>query len=325
MLQPPPYSPHSPRPLTLPRYLDVVGDASKANASLGLVLEYDYYKEYQQWSLDAVNGTLRNEGGSCADSPYRLACTSDQIRLKDTDNCVKPGDPTPTNAIVVNSCVNDFLREADQELNIGQIWKFQEETGKLVNNNGFCLGFYSPPIQAYRDVEEVDGENVHYCGALYPLYNGDPSQCNGNNAAAKCCNTKYFDWGFSSSEGVGDYGSKCGSGANYCDCEECIDYSSPENGGVGQQPLSNIPLVAATCSAPNALVFQLPDKRSVQQRLHSWCNDYQNCRYANTTEMTAQFDFGWAKSRGDNDMRWRCYDTTIMTTETRRDGSSYYR
>lgn len=47
------------------------------------------------------------------------------------------------------------------------------------------------------------------CGKDAPLYNGHMPKCDPDDLSYNCCSK----WGF------------CGSGSEYCDCAECVNYS----------------------------------------------------------------------------------------------------
>ena len=53
------------------------------------------------------------------------------------------------------------------------------------------------------------------CGSTNPLPDGSPSECD-PNGSAPCCSK----WGH------------CGNTADYCDCPECVRYSTQQASGV---------------------------------------------------------------------------------------------
>ncbi|GMH68808.1 hypothetical protein TL16_g05011 [Triparma laevis f. inornata] len=301
------------------RYFSLSGtDTQGVGIELGLVTTYDYSKRFQQWSLEPVNGTLRNEDNMCVGTESGLG-----------------------SALVTKGCINDFLREkADQNLDL--VWeavparKWGGGSGyALKNGNGLCMGFYSAEIPKFHDPEDDgDGNTIVPCGAKNPLANGDPAQCDGGNSNFKCCNSKQkgdYHWDGSS---FTDIASTCGGTEEYCRCETCLDYSGsadtpalnrPEGFDENPKfPLTSIPIRATTCGSQNMISVELPDRTNVVERLDSWCNDPNYCHWSNETDITmyAMFDYGVNYESGDSDIRWRCY--ADHTTRILNDGTRVY-
>jgi len=332
------------------RYLDVVGNAGSISAHLGLVRRYEYDDSNLQWSYEPVNGTVRSEGGLCMDGDHRMG-----TNVKET---------SVGGHLVGNSCINDFLRNVEgkdlsndptmtkEELNArepvslireSQVWKFWPDPLNprvgVLRTGAYCVAHYSQPIDKVLPVEVVDGENVHRCGTAYPLETGDPSQCDGLDGDHKCCLNGYST-GSSIFGFLDSIAGRCGSSVLYCPDEtnpaacsdsRCTDYSLEKNRNI---ELSNIPLTLTICDnksletgiglKPNVVKFNLPDQQNVAERLHSWCNDVNNCRWANATTLSAQFDYGSLYFAGNSDARWRCYADEAMITTTVDDSFGAY-
>ena len=270
------------------KYLSLSGTSTDGvGIQLGLVNEYDYSKRYMQWSLEPVNGTLRNEDNLCVGTLNGLGT-----------------------AIVTKGCINDFLRDY-AAVELDQKWEYDKNWNSLKNGNGLCMGYYSAAIPLVNEPKTVDGTPYVGCGAKNKLLNGDPGQCDGSNPALKCCNVKEkgdYRWDGSS---LVDIASTCGGTDAYCRCSTCLDYSQANNipeanrpaGWPGATSLTNIPVVATTCGSPNMLILELPNQQNVDERLDSWCNDPDYCLHANSSKMYALYDYGVNYQSGDSDIR----------------------
>jgi len=278
------------------KYLSLSGTKTEGvGIPLGLVPTYDYSKPYMQWSLEPINGTLRNEAGMCVGTESGLG-----------------------SKIVTKGCINDFLRDKAAIVK-DQVWQYDATTKALKNGNGLCMGRYTADIPLVQ--EPKDG--LIGCGPANPLINGDPGQCDGTQNAVKCCNTKErgdYQW---DGNRLIDVASTCGGTDSYCRCSTCLDYSGANDIPEANRPtdwpnptrLTNIPLVATTCGSNNMLRFDLPDENNVEQRLDSWCNDKNVCIHANSSKMYALYDYGVNFLKGDSDIRWRCYaEQTLKDT-----------
>jgi len=280
------------------------GSLSQAGEQLGLVKskEYEYNKLYQQWSFNPTNNTIMNEENFCLD-------VDKTTRLGGNDYMV-----------VTNGCVNDFVRDKqgiNSAIRPEQKWFYDEDLRRFRNAAGQCLGYYAAAIPYNHD--QYQGE--YRCGPKNPLLNGDPGQCPPNEADFACCSeetTGVYEW---IQDQLFDTASTCGPCTTDCAINpNCKDYSS------GNKDLTNIPMVATSCSASHVLEVELPTDKSVQDRLDSWCNDETICRFANASKMYALFDYGMNYAAGENDIRWRCYaeqTTKIIPTSNGKDYRVY--
>ena len=171
----------------------------------------------------------------------------------------------------------------------------------------FCLA-YNRDVQPKWHPPDSDG--VVNCGTKYPLETTDASQCPPSETGLKfCCSNDLRGW--KDAFGVSEFiGGTCGSSEEHCSCEEnpadCTDYRIEAN----QAELSNIPLTVAKCDDVNdhnggPLYFDMPNQKNVLERLSSWCNDENNCMWAENKTMHALYDVGDTYYFGNKDRRWR--------------------
>jgi len=273
------------------RYLSLVGTSAKSvTAPAGLFSEYQYNKPYMQWGLNEVNGTLRNEGSLCLQSSSK-------------------GTFGWGEQVFGFSCINDFLYDK-VALNKNQIWGYNPSTKQISSFDGlFCLAYDKTVYKRWHDPDDTGRQR---CGTLYPLTTMDPGQCDPASPDKYCCNNEYYGW--TNKWSIDTFiGGTCGSSEDHCTCDDCIDYRDEKY----QKPLSNVPVVVAKCDDPNdanggPLQFDMPDEKNVIERLHSYCNDVNNCLWANQTTMYAMYDYGSTYFFGDDDKRWRCYSKNVV-------------